>query len=529
MRLLLLALVLFATLPAHAQTERAQPPNPDALATDYADGRWHGGAGSVRRELAPGSEASLLVLDGGSTEAYASTERVRQRGRRAGPADGEPSDPSASLSYRVRIEPEAQRVHVEGLLRRATAADVTSWGNPRFDPWTFMAPELVPQTIEETPEGLRFAYTAEVVSLPDSANAVQPVLDGDRLRAWGWNLFPTPVTGRAVEAISLSFELPAGWRFATSYGSSPEVHLETLADLRGLPIAAGAFHVRAREAAGRRVQVAVRAGHPASPDQIADGVQALVEAGIRLAGASLPERVFAGIDVGGGPSLPLWAAAGRPQHQASFWVANGAGPEGDPGLWGTLGHELAHSWQLAFHISSYVGMGQWFAEGLTNYLGYRFAHEAGLYSDQQLAEAFTRDLREYREIRALPEDAWLRGTLGYSEGTLRGLVLDVELLRATDGRAGFDDLYRLLLERHVGRTLTHELVREALVELGGDRLGGVYDEVRTASPVEIAPYLEGTGIHVVTTGGEEEVRFEPASGSEAEFLRRFLSPLSPAD
>ncbi|MEM0961233.1 MAG: hypothetical protein AAGK21_01675 [Bacteroidota bacterium] len=458
-------------------------------------------------QLAEGFEASLLALDCDPLADWSCTGQIAHREKQGGTIGTDDlsamTRASGALEYVIRVDPGEQEVRVEGLwtgsrddgIRWATGTDADSSGVERT--WS-------------TPEGTRFAY---VIDLPatERENSLLPSLNSRRLRAWLWTLLRYPDT--AGGPVTLSVEAPAGWRAATAFGDAAEapVAAPTLDAALRSPVLAGDIRLIEVETDGSVSRLAVRAEHPVADSVFALGFRQLVETtDAYVGGRETPSVLFAGIDLlEGKPSRIPGNFAATPEASAFLVLQHGSGPE-SPGFWGTIAHEYLHGWTpVAFSQAEPEPtpvegrLWPWFREGLTNYIGYQVAHQAGLLSDEQWTTRATRFLREYASVE--PGSA-VTGARAYSEGFVIGLALDAALVRVSAGESTFRDWFEGLLERHAGEDgvpITLDAMRDAARQLGDAGTADLFDRlVSTDPPVVRAALREavvGSGLAISDT------------------------------
>ncbi len=449
-----------------------------------------------------------------------------------------------TVEYEMAVVPEKKILRVEGHVRGLDHEDVDGWGNPTGRPDTYGAPEIIPDTVDAVPGGVRFAYTVRVPE-KEQLNSTEPALDTERLRAWGWHLFATPILTRAPERVIVRIDAPAGWAVATSLGERRgPLELPTLEDVRGLAVFAGNMGnilTSSFRAAGIPVHLAVRRGHPVPDSVLERALASVLRVAVRRFGVNPFERLMIGLDLLKG--RPTFAPGNNVTTPAlhSILLLNGDNVASEVGFFPTLAHEALHAWiPDLFGAEAEVKreLGGFFTEGFTNYLGYKVAREAGLLSEEKLAWILSNALVEYRYM-AGPGREKYGHMLDYHQGMVTAWVLDSELLRVTDGRYGIWDLLRRLAQRYAGGGLTRERFAAAVAALGGQRLGGLYDELTgTQEAIDVAARLKGAGIQFhfgpdpradlrkFRATGEPVVNFEPANAEERRFLRLLL-PAAP--
>jgi predicted metalloprotease with PDZ domain len=178
-------------------------------------------------------------------------------------------------------------------------------------------------------------------------------------------------------------------------------------------------------------------------------------------------------------ALPVQAYHGV-EHLKSTVITLGPGyelmqPESYMKLLGISSHELYHAWNVKtirpdamlpydYQRENYTIMG-YLTEGITSYMGDLFLVQSGVITPQKflglMEETLSRhtnnDGRFYYSVTESSFDTWLDGyALGvpnrktsiYVEGALLALVLDIEIIRQSKGKASLHDLMAELFERY---------------------------------------------------------------------------------
>ncbi len=490
--------------------------------------------------LAPGYEASFLALDCDPTEAWACTRQLSHTekegarlGTRAEPASGARGERSgAALRYTLTIEPENRRVVVDALWAGGVLADVDRWATGTGADSASVA------EAEATSEGVRFSY-ALTIPAQVQENSVLPSLSGRRLRAWHWDVLRYPMASGAPPegTVSLEYAVRAGWHAATAFGDAAEspANAPSLDAALRSPVLAGDLRLIEVQSGTSTSRLAVRAGHPVPDSVFALGFRRLVETvDAYVGGLETPEALFAIIDLlEGKPSRIPGNFAASPEA-AAFIVLQHDNDPSDPGFWGTIAHEYLHGWTpVAFSRTDPAPapvegrLWPWFREGLTNYLGYQIAHQAGLLSNAEWTEAATTYVREYETVAASDP---ITGSRAYSEGFVIGLALDAALARETDGERRLREWFGLLLQRHTGKAgtpITLLAMRRAVAETGGAPVAALFDRLVSEDPATVratlAETLRDSGLRIEASGDGPRIvlgpngaaLFEPLGGAEA--------------
>ena len=169
------------------------------------------------------------------------------------------------------------------------------------------------------------------------------------------------------------------------------------------------------------------------------------------------------------------------------------------GYWGLLSvsaHELFHAWNVkrirpaALWPYDY-GAPQltrlhWWTEGVTEYYSGLVLARAALISRDEYWGELARQIENFqntpgRRVTSASHSSWTSWLTGYgggnpnqaisfySQGSLLGLLLDLQIRDATDGARGLDDVFRLLWERYYqkGEGVPEDGIERAVEEVAG--------------------------------------------------------------
>jgi|GEM_PF-5179745 len=438
------------------------------------------------------------------------------------------------IKYKLIVQPQMREAFIEGLITNVKAAEVKKWES-------FIAglPDIVPSKITDTPEGVRFSYSVRESEKPEIAS-YEASIDENHLRAWGWNLFTTPVTEQPLTRTELTINAPKDWQVITSLGVGKKRLKMSVDDLRGLAVALGDFRAVKFKAAGVPVYVAIREKDPTRAAAV-QAIKALVSNSVSYFGTKPSRNVMFAIDLlGGKKSYAPGNNTTSRLHSSTVLLHKDNDDPRRRGFAGTFAHEYTHSWiPQAFGNSNATikNLGAFFTEGFTNYFGYRMARLSGLHDDATLSKALSYYYVEYAYISGVGRKG-NEGALGYSHGMMAAAVLDAELLRATSGKSGLKEVMQLLLRRH-GNTdgLTKDELIAALTETGGSKFGTLYEQLANDKAIlDIPALLQNTGIEVkriedakltfdtYTGNSASLINFTPNNAGEKQFLSWFLSP-----
>ncbi len=166
-----------------------------------------------------------------------------------------------------------------------------------------------------------------------------------------------------------------------------------------------------------------------------------------------------------------------------------------------VAHEYFHLWNVKrirpialgpfdYDRENYTHM-LWVSEGQTEYMANQIAQRAGFYTAQQYFDQLAAVLggvenqpgNKLQPAAMSSFDAWIRGYRPdensrnseisyYDKGEMIGLVLDLMIVRATNGQKHIDDVFRLLYDKYykgLKRGFTDQEYQDAVAEVAGRR------------------------------------------------------------
>ena len=334
------------------------------------------------------------------------------------------------------------------------------------------------------------------------------------------------------QPIEVIMDLPDGWQAAAGMeqpeqGRFVAPHYDRLVDS---PIEAGTFDLVSFEAAGMNIDFLIHGIWDGDEERLIRDMSALVTATAEVFESSdtgLPTDYYlfmlhSGDGLGGGTEY--YNSTVVHTDPRAFWDEDRW-----QGFLALMAHEFFHTWNVkrfrpaAIDRYDYQNINYtellWVAEGLTSYYDQLLPVRAGLvpvddYRDQ-LAEAISSvvDAPGYNQdtLARASMEAWTknfhrgadraadkpnRTVSFYSQGGLLGLVLDLEIRKASDGDRSLDTVMTSLYDDFPlgGGGFTYADFRERLAAAGGDALAEQLDGwVYEAVPLPLADALQSTG------------------------------------
>jgi predicted metalloprotease with PDZ domain len=222
--------------------------------------------------------------------------------------------------------------------------------------------------------------------------------------------------------------------------------------------------------------------------------------------------------------------------------------EGYVGWLGLVAHELFHAWNVKrlrpaalgpFDYENEVYSRElWMPEGLTSYYEDLLVARAGLSTRKEMLKRLSKEIetlqtapgRAVQSVEDASFDAWIKyyrpdensansGVSYYTKGAILGFLLDARIRRATEGRAGLDDVLRRAYSRFSGeRGFRSEELRAVAGEVAGVDLGPWFHQaLETTEELDYGEALGWYGLRFVESKKKDEDD-EPAGwlGAETE-------------
>jgi predicted metalloprotease with PDZ domain len=362
---------------------------------------------------------------------------------------------------------------------------------------------------------------------------------------------------------------PSGWRTTTVLAQIGESRFvaRSYDELVDSPLEIGTHLLLEWEQSGRPHQFAIWGSEPFDADRLLDDTREIIAAAERMFGGLPYSRYIFFLhlvpDGRGGLEHRECSAL-----QADRWALPAPGAEPDEkyeDFLALVAHEFFHVWNVKRIRSEVLGpfdytrenytRSLWVAEGLTTYYTDRLLLWAARIPEARYLERLSDQIARFQALpgrhrQTLADssfDSWVRfyrpdehtpnaQISYYQKGALVGLLLDLEIRRATAGARSLDDLMRLLWERYGARDVGYPetgpgSVEALAAEVAGTDLSGFFDAyIRGTAELDYDRALAAAGMRIGPTpapASPTKANAAPASDAEASTTAR-PSPLSDA-
>jgi predicted metalloprotease with PDZ domain len=471
------------------------------------------------------------------------------------------ADPADANAYVVRF-PDAQAHLFEVEVTAPASGATTTWMMPVWTPGSYLVREYarhVEQLRAVDDEGserdvrkisknrwevdtdgashVRLSYLVYAREMTVRTNYVE----ADFAVLNGAPSFLVPVDRMEAPA-SVALELPEGWgKTVTGLDPHPSgaAHHYLAADYDELvdsPILAGNPEVHPFEVGGVSHALVNLGGDGRwDQDKSLESTKAIVEAQVAFWG-DIPYARYVFLNV-------ITEAGGGLEHLDSTLMLTRRNTTEDDERYerwlGLVSHEFFHTWNVKRMRPAGLGPfdyenevytpSLWIAEGITSYYDDLLLVRAGLIDGDEHLKRISKSVeglqrrpgRAVQSLAASSFDAWIKyyrpdensantSVSYYRKGSLAAFVLDVEIRRATRGKASLDDVMRLVYERTVEDGYTEAQFREIASEVAGEDLApwfAAYVDGTEELPLDAA--LAWFGLHF---DRPEETEVEPWVG-----------------
>jgi predicted metalloprotease with PDZ domain len=370
-------------------------------------------------------------------------------------------------------------------------------------------------------------YANELTVRTSHLDATHGYVNGASLFLW--------VRGREAAEHEVEVLPPAGWRATTALARSGENRFlaRSYDELVDSPMEIGTHALLEWEQGGRPHQIAVWGSRSFDGERLLADTRAIVDAAGRMFRALPYERYLFLLHL-----LP--EGRGGLEHrdssslQAERWALPAPGGEPDEkyeDFLALVAHEFFHVWNAKRIRPEALGpfdytrenytRDLWVVEGLTTYYTDLLLLRAGRITEARYLERLGEQIARFQALpgrrrQTLADssfDTWIRfyrpdehtpnaQVSYYQKGALVGLLLDLEIRRASGGARSLDDLMRLLWERYGARDVGYPEtgpggVEALAAEVAGEDLGDFFDRyLRSTAELDFDRGLGAAGLRL---------------------------------
>ncbi len=204
---------------------------------------------------------------------------------------------------------------------------------------------------------------------------------------------------------------------------------------------------------------------------------------------------------------------------------------------GLVAHEYFHIWNVKrlrpenlgpfnYDAENYT-TNLWISEGFTAYYDNLILRKAGLIDEDAYLRILSDDInavenRAGNKIQTLKEssfDAWIKQyrpnensinttVTYYNKGALIALLLDLEILQATDGEKGLDEVMKAMYNQYYkkeDRGFTEQEFIEMAEKIAQKSLKPIFDYTDTATSLDYNSYLKFAGLELIDVAEGSEI------------------------
>ncbi len=293
------------------------------------------------------------------------------------------------------------------------------------------------------------------------------------------------------------------------------------------PLEIGNHEVLTFMAAGVPHEVAMYGPGNFEPDRLLADMKKVAETAVRIFG-ELPVKRYVFI------VHNLQRSGGGLEHLNSTTLQttrNGYGTEsGYAGFMNLVAHEYFHLWNVKrlrpeplgpfdYSRENYTSL-LWVAEGFTSYYSHVISLRAGIITPQKFLDTVSGSIHAVENtpgniIQSVSEasfDAWIKSyrpnensrnseVSYYTKGHVLAQLLNMEIMKATNGEKSLDDVMRFMYDRYykqLNRGFTEQEVKEALELVAGKKLDGFFrDYINGTKTPDYNSYFEAAGLQLV--------------------------------
>ncbi|MFT2011231.1 M61 family metallopeptidase [Pontibacter sp. 13R65] len=293
------------------------------------------------------------------------------------------------------------------------------------------------------------------------------------------------------------------------------------------PLEIGNHEVLTFTAAGVPHEVAMYGPGNFVPDKLLADMKKIVETSVAIFGELPVSRyvfIVHNLERGGGGLEHLNSTTLQP-------VRTSYGTEsGYAGFLNLVAHEYFHLWNVKrlrpeplgpfdYSQENYTTL-LWVAEGFTSYYSNVICLRAGAYTPQKFLDAISGSIHAVEntpgnKVQTLSEasfDAWIKSyrpnensrnaeVSYYTKGSVIGQLLNMEIIKATNGEKSLDDVMRYMYNRYykqLNRGYTEQEVKEALELVAGKKLDDFFrNYINGTKTPDYNSYFDVAGLQLV--------------------------------
>lgn len=215
------------------------------------------------------------------------------------------------------------------------------------------------------------------------------------------------------------------------------------------------------------------------------------------------------------------------------------------GFLSLVAHEYFHLWNVKrlrpialgpfnYDTENYTS-NLWIAEGFTAYYDNLVVRRTGFYSPEKYLEIIANDINtvenqpgtRFQPVSESSFDAWIKqyrpnensrntGISYYDKGAVVGMIMDLEILNATKGRKGLDDVMKAMYDEYyvrLKRGYTDAEFKAMAEKIAGKSMDKIYtDYINGTGPIDYATYLGYAGLNIEDADAQKN---EPYLGASA--------------
>jgi predicted metalloprotease with PDZ domain len=202
---------------------------------------------------------------------------------------------------------------------------------------------------------------------------------------------------------------------------------------------------------------------------------------------------------------------------------------GYAGFMSLVAHEYFHLWNVKrlrptplgpfnYDAENYTTL-LWFSEGFTSYYDDYIAYLAGFYSKDKYLEVASTSAGVHvntpgNTIQPVAEsswDAWIKfyrpnensnnsTTSYYSKGGFLALIINFEIINASNGQKSLDDVMKTMYEiyyKKLDRGFTEKELKQVMEQVSGKNMDEFFEMVNTTKAIDANKYFEYAGLKLV--------------------------------